>query len=273
MKKTLVIGVCSVLFVPIFAWGASGHNIANTSIDVYTNQGDQWFLARQVKTGSDSAVKIKDVLPGKYQFRINDKDQKPDQMLAVDVRLKDASGKPLRDKTDVGVFMHVNDQRIFGGTFRTDSRGWVALSGIRPGAVYELTVKGAGSLKKDRVLARIKTKAQIAGSEWFDSSYDRLTTDVTQKTNGVLEVKNVLPGKYKFKVKSSDPYNSTKPFTLNAQLLTDKGKKIKKPTKVIIYAYPNKTKKPVAEVMTNADGWITVPAVQPQTTYRLKVKK
>lgn len=273
MKKALIISMCSILFVPLFSWSASGHNAANTSIDVYTNQGNQWFMARRVKTDSKSTVKIKDVLPGKYQFRMDSKDQKPDQFLAVTIRLKDTAGKPLRDKTDVGVFMHVADHRIFGGTFRTDRRGWITLSGVKPGTTYELVVKGQGTLKKSGALARIKTKAKISGSAWFDSSYDRLTADVTRKTNGVLEVKNVLPGKYKFKVKSSDVYDTTKPFALNAQLLTDKGKKIKKPTTVIIYAYPNKVKTQVAEMTTDAHGWVTIPAVQPGATYRLKIKK
>ncbi len=147
------------------------------------------------------------------------------------------------------------------------------LGGVKPGTTYELVVKGQGTLKKSGALARIKTKAKISGSAWFDSSYDRLTADVTRKTNGVLEVKNVLPGKYKFKVKSSDVYDTTKPFALNAQLLTDKGKKIKKPTTVIIYAYPNKVKTQVAEMTTDAHGWVTIPAVQPGATYRLKIKK
>ena len=272
IRKCFLAYLCGLIFFPSLTFAASGQNIADTTVEVHTYQGKQWFMARRVKTDDDSFVKIKDVLPGKYQFRIDDSDKRPDQFLAAEVRLKDASGKPLRDKTDVGVFAYINDQRVFGGTSRTDDRGWISLNGIVPGLTYELVVKGDGTLKKDSVLARIKTKAKIAGSEWFDSSYDRLTADVTKKTNGILEVKNVLPGKYKFKVKSTDAYDPTKPFALNAQLLTDKGKKIKKPTKVIIYASPNKIKTQVAEITTDVDGWVTIPAVQPGATYRLKVK-
>ncbi len=49
MKKALI-HACDALFCAAFSWSASGHNAANTSIDVYTNQGNQWFMARRVKT-------------------------------------------------------------------------------------------------------------------------------------------------------------------------------------------------------------------------------
>lgn len=272
MKKSMFLFFCTLVAMPMFAFAASGKNIANTSIDVYTNQGGKWFVARRVKSNKNSFVKIADVLPGKYEFRINSKDVRAGQFLAVELQMRDNQGKILRKKTNVDVYVHTDAMpTLLATTATTNKSGKLTLNGITPNTVFELVVRDSGSVKKDGSLARIKTKAKVSGSDWFDSNYSQLTLDASKKTNGVLEVTNVLPGRYKFKVKNSDPYDATKPFTVKAQMLDKNGKQIKKATNVKIYSDADKSRKLVAELKTDADGWVTLPAVQPGVAYRIKV--
>lgn len=273
MRKMLLTIACGLVALPAFAFAAMGNDMRNMSIDVYTNKGDKWFVTRRVKTNEKSFVKIKDVLPGKYEFRIDQKDVRAGQSLAAELRVRDDKGKELRDRTDIEVYVHAGGTRTLASTLKTDKKGKVTISSIAPNTVFEIVVKGKGSVKKKGSLARVKTKAKISGSDWFDSSYNQLTLDASKKTNGVLEVKNVLPGKYKFKVKNSDRYDGGKPLVVKAQMLDKKGKKIKKPKKVRIYSYANKSKsqKLVAELKTDSSGWVTLPAVEPGVTYRIKV--
>lgn len=272
MKKFVVFFALCAFISPSITLAVSGTNIDEKYVEVYAKQGGEWFAARKVKTDNDSSLRLKDVLPGKYIFKLDDDDKKSGQTLGLELKMKDEDGKNIKEKTKVDAYIYIGDTKVFINTFKTDKNGYLDLEGITPDITYELDVRGDGEVKKKDDLARIKVKTKIDDSDWFRSSYDRLDPDPTGLTNGILEMKNVLPGKYKFKLKSGDPYNIRKPFTVKARLRKDSGKKIKKPTRVNIYAYPYGIKTKVAEVTTDAKGWITLPGAQPGMKYRLKVK-
>jgi hypothetical protein len=271
MKKIYLILVC-FLALPSIALAVSGTNIKEEYVIVKTKQGDEWFTARKVKTDKDSSLRLKSVLPGKYIFELED-DVKTGQTLGLELKMKDENGKNIREKTKVDAYVYIGDTKVFINTFKTNTDGYLNLEGITPDTEYELKVKGDGKVKKKDNLARIKTKTKIDGSDWFQSSYDRLTADASNLTNGTLEIKSALPGKYKFKVKSGDPYDLTKSFTVKARMRKANGKKIKKETRISVYAYPNGLKTKIADVMTDARGWITLPGAQPNVKYKLKVNK
>lgn len=271
MKKLLFPSFCLALLTPFTALGVSGTNIDEEYIEIKTKQGGEWFTARQVKTDDDSTLRLKDVLPGKYEFKIDDDDKKPGQSLGLELRMQDERGRRIKDETDVDIYVYINDTKTFAGTIETDDEGWLELNGAALDTVYELDVKDDGSVKRKNGLARIKVKAKIEGSDWFYSDYDRLEADPTGKTNGIYELKNVIPGKYKFKMKSGDPYDPTKPLIVKAQMRKENGKRIKKPTEVKIYAYVLGTKTLAGKVMTDDEGWIFLPEVRTDMKYRLKV--
>ena len=272
MKKIFLFSVILSLFVPIATFAVSGKNINKKYVNIHTKQGNKWFVARKVKTDEHSSLKLKDVLPGKYKFTLDDDDKKPNQTLGLQLKMKDGNGKNIKKKTKVNAYIYIGDKKIFINTFKTNAHGYLKLEGITLNTIYELDVRGNGTIKKKNNLARVKIKTKIDGSAWFKSSYERLTLDQSGLTNGILEMKNVLPGKYKFKIKSSDHYDMKKPFTVKARMRKHNGKKIKKPTHINIYAYPYGIKTKVAEVLTDEKGWITLPGVQPHMKYRLKVK-
>lgn len=272
MKKIFLLSACAFLLVPAIALGVSGTNANNTYVKIETKQGGEWFTARKVKTDSDSSLRLKDVLPGKYRFVIDEDDQESGQTLGLELRMKDEKGKNIKDDTDVDAYIYIGDTKVFINTFETDDKGWLDLEGITPGVVYELDVKDDGKVKKKDNLPRIKTKTKIDDGDWFSSSYDRLDPDPSGATNGILEMTNVIPGKYKFKLKSGDPYDPAKPFIVKARMRKDNGKKIKKPTQVNVYVYMYGVRTKAAEVKTDSKGWITLPQAQPGVKYKLKVK-
>ena len=273
MKKISVFLIVFLLLViPFTTFAVSGKNVKEKYVTIKTKQGGEWFTARKEKTDNKSTLRLKGVLPGKYVFELDDSDKEPNQKLGLKLKMRDDNGKNIKEKTKVDAFVYIGDTKVFINTFKTKDNGYLNLENIVPGMIYELKVKGDGKTGKKDGLARIKVKTKIDGSEWFTSSYKRLDTDSTGQTNGVLEMEAVLPGKYKFKVKSGDPYDVNKSFIVHARMRKNSGKKIKKPKTVVVYAYPNGIKTKVAEARTDAKGWVLLPGVQPNTKYRLKVK-
>ena len=272
MKKFFAFFALCAIILPTTTLAVSGTNIDDTYVEIHTKQGGEWFVARKVKTDNDSSLRLKDVLPGKYKFELDDDDQKSGQTLGLELKMKDEDGKNIKEKTEVDAYIYIGDSKVFINTFKTDKSGYLDLEGITTGMVYELKVKGDGKVSKGDNLARIKVKTKIDGSDWFYSSYDQFDIDPSGLTNGILEITDVLPGKYKFKIKSGDPYNMKKGFIVKARMRKESGKKIKKPTQVNVYAYPYGIKTKVAEMMTDSKGWITLPGAQPDMKYRLKVK-
>ncbi|MDH4330731.1 MAG: hypothetical protein OEV93_04230, partial [Candidatus Moranbacteria bacterium] len=112
---------------------------------------------------------------------------------------------------------------------------------------------------------RVKVSAKIDDSGWFKSFYAR--TD----TSKVLKIKDVLPGKYKFKYKSKDA-TPAEAFTLKMQLRDDEAEAIDEETTVEIYAFVGKMKVPVGTVKTDDEGWVTLPGVMTEMKYEVKVK-
>lgn len=263
LKKMITLSLAGAFFmVPLFAGAVSGTNVDNLKIKAYTKQGEKWFKASTSRTDSHGVLTKERILPGWYKFKVRGEDEKSGQTLAVKLRMLDADGKKITEKSDVDLYYKdAAGTKIAISTVETDKKGWIELSGLSFDTEYKLDVKDEASLShKDKV--RIKVKAKIDGSDWFVSRYKRV--DET----GALNVEDVLPGKYKFKYKNGDQ-SPALPFTLKARMLTEKGEKVKEATKVQLYAYINKVKTPVGELMTDERGWVTIPGVMTGIKYKV----
>lgn len=256
----------SLFFVPIAAMAIDGLNANNAKVEVQAKQGGDWFTALSLRADNDGVLKIKNALPGWYKMVIDEDDEDDSQYLAAKIRMLDRDGRRLKEKTDVELSVEVEDTEIALGTIETDEDGWIELEGLFSDLPYKMDISEKDSShvsKKDGV--RIKIKAKIDKSDWFPAAYTR--TD----ENRVLEIENVLPGKYKFKYKSGDA-NPTEPFTLKMRLRNEDGEKIKEPTDVDLFAYVNDTKVPVGTVKTDAEGWLTLPGMMTNMKYKVDVK-
>ncbi len=263
-KKLLILLVCvlvaSGIVVPRHSMALSGSRISNTRVRVYAKQGGNWFLALTQKTDESGVLKVKNVLPGKYKMEVSNSDTKTGQTLAVNLKMLDVQGRKIRKKMDVDLYQYINDNKYSLGTVQTDEDGWLKLSNLSLGTKYLIDIGSGSYIHKKTGELRIKTKTRIDNSDWFQSSYKR-----TEKN--ILEVINVLPGKYKFRAVNR-PTGQT--FTLHACLLDKNGQKARH-ARVNLYGYIDGVKTLLGKVKTNKNAWIKVPGVSTGMTYRIKV--
>lgn len=255
--------VGAFFMVPLFAGAVSGTRVDNLKIKAYTKQGGKWFKASTSRTDSHGVLTKERILPGWYKFKQRTEDKKSGQTLAVKLRMLDPDGKKITEKSNIDLYYKTaSGTNVLIGRVETDKKGWLELSGLAFDTEYKLDVRDNASLSRKDNKVRIKVKAKIDGSDWFQCRYKR--TDTT----GTLEVEDVLPGKYKFKYKNGDR-DPALSFTLKARMLTEKGEKVKEATKVQLYAYINKIKTPVGELMTDEKGWVTIPGVMTGMKYKV----
>jgi 5-hydroxyisourate hydrolase-like protein (transthyretin family) len=247
------------LLAPKSSLALSGYRVSNTPVKVYTEQGNDWFLALTQRTDAGSVLTAEGVLPGKYKMEVSRSDTRDGQLLALDLRMLDDQGRKIHKDMDVDLYVYMNNDKYYIGTVKTDSDGWMKVSGLSLDTVYEMDLGDGSHIGPKAGELRIKTKAQIDNSDWFQTSYQR--TD-----NGVLTVNDALPGKYKFKA-----VGDAKPqaFTLKARLLDDSGQ-VARSSQAKLYAYVKDVKTFVANIKTDAEGWITLPKVLTGMAYRIK---
>ena len=265
--KMTVLVIGGFLVFPLATQALSGVHADDVKVKLYTEQGGDWFRAMTIRADSHGVVEAKNVLPGWYKIKVNDDDATSGQTFAVRVRMLDLDGRRLKEDTNVDLYYDNNGTKTLVGTVETDDDGWLETSGLSADVEYkfEMSDHDDSHVSSDDGEVRVKVKAKIDESDWFASYYD-----VTE--NNILEVQNVLPGKYKFKYKSQDR-DASVPFTLEARLLTEKGEKIKELTKVHIWAYmgPEKVKTFAGEVWTDSKGVVTIPGVYPGMKYKIEV--
>jgi 5-hydroxyisourate hydrolase-like protein (transthyretin family) len=271
-KKKALLMLPALLLAMIFASSLTaqaieGVNADNVKVKVYTKQGDDWFRARYMKTDSRGILEVENVLPGKYKAVVRESEQKSTQIIAAKFRMLDNDGRKIDEKTDVDVYMYVNDVKTLLGTWESDKKGWVSLSALYPDTEYALEIKKSNNMSlssKDNKY-RIKVKSKIDESNWFQSLYARTNE------SKVLKVKDVLPGYYKFKYKTKDA-TPADTFTLKMQLRDDNAEEIDEETAVEIYAYSGKMKMLVGTVMTDDEGWVVLPGVITDMKYKVRIK-
>jgi len=268
MRKTAFMLFLSFLLTPVLmaqpAQALSGTNADKVKVEMHAKQGGEWFIGITDKTDDDGVLKVKNVLPGKYRFEVDEDDQETGQLLAGTFRMLDEDGKRFDEEVDVDVYMYISGVKTLILQTETDEDGWIDLSSIYPDVDYYIDVRDEGHVsKKDGV--RIKVRAKIEGSNYFQAYYTNLDE------GNILKVKNVPSAKYKFKYKSGDT-DPTTPFILKARLLDEDMEHIKEATKVELYVYQNGMRVMVGEVMTDADGWIMVPGMMSGMKYKIKVK-
>ncbi len=257
------------LVLPLATEAFSGTNASNIRVKIHTEQGNDWFRSGTARTDYTGVLEAKNMLPGWYEIRVDDADQKSSQTIAIRARMLDLDGRRLKEKTNIDLFYETSGGvKTAISTVQTDKDGWVRVSGLSADTKYkfEMTENDNSSVSQKDNKTRIKCKSQVDDSDWFPAYYGR--TDEDQ----VFEVANVLPGKYKFKYKEGDR-DIALPFTLNARMLNEKGERLKEATKVHLWAYlgPEKTRVFAGEVMTNVRGEITVPGLMHGVKYKVKV--
>ncbi|HDH07627.1 MAG TPA: hypothetical protein ENG89_01240 [Candidatus Moranbacteria bacterium] len=269
MKKTKIIllgmAALALMVTPLASNALSGTNADDVEVRIFTKQGGEWFKVKTKKADFRGVLIAKNVLPGKYKVEVADEDVTTPQTLAGEFKMLDSEGRRIDHKTDVDVYMYISGVKTLIVTYETDADGWLDLPSMTPGASYYFDVKEESDLGSTEGKIRIKVKSKIEGSEWYQSLYSR--TD----ENGVLRIKDVSSGKYKFKYKSGDA-DPAQPFILQLRMLKNNGKRIKDKTDVELFVYMNKVRVKVADLETNADGWLTLPGVMTGMKYKLKVK-
>ncbi len=267
--KMTVLVIGGFLVMPLATQAFSGTDTSNARVKIYAEQGNDWFRALTARADYTGVLELKNMLPGWYEAKVDTEDQKSGQTVALKARMLDLDGRRLKEKTNVDLFYETAaGVKTAISTVETDKDGWLKVAGLNPDVKYkfEFSDNDDSSVSKKDNKTRIKCKAQIDDSDWFSAYYGR--TDENQ----VLEVINVLPGKYKFKYKEGDR-DIALPFTLSARMLDEKGERLKEATKVHLWAYlgPEKTKTFAGEVVTNARGEITIPGLMHGVKYKVKV--
>ncbi|MEA1926324.1 MAG: hypothetical protein U9M90_03745 [Patescibacteria group bacterium] len=267
-KKILIACfVASLLLVsPFVASAVSGTKAGGVKVKTYAKLGGDWFRVSTKHADSHGVLELKNVIPGWYKMVIDSRDVKSGQTLVTQIRMRDRDGKRIKRKTDVDVYVKVNDKKVLAATYESDKSGWIEMAGVTSETKYYLDVSEANnsSLSEKENCPRIKVKAKIDKSDWFRALYKR--TD----ENKVLTIKNVLPGKYKFSYKRGDR-SIDEPFTLHIRMIDEKGKKIREATDVNLYAYVNKVRVPVGVLKTDSKGWVTIPGVMTKMKYKIEL--
>lgn len=115
----------------------------------------------------------------------------------------------------------------------------------------------------DDVKVTVETKQ---GGEWFKAREVRADDD------GVLELENALPGKYKFTL-DEDDVESGQTLGLKIRVLDEQGREFDdERADVDVYVYVGDTKVFVATYETDKDGWLDLSGITSGTTYELDVK-
>lgn len=271
IKKIVMLSLAGVIFLaPFYAKALSGTRAKNVKVKMYSEKNGVWFRSGTKRADENGVLEIKNVMPGWCKFQIVDKDVKSGQSLAAKARMLDAEGHRINKKTNVDIYLRINNEKVFYQTVETDEEGWLELSGLTSGTIYKLSIdeKDSSSLSQKDGKVRIKVKANALSyssggwTDWFRAGYYR--TD----ENRLLEVKNVLPIKYKFSYKEQDSPDNI-PFNLKARMLDKDGARIKEPTTFLLYFELNDELQPAGAVTTDDDGWIFVPGLLPNMTYKV----
>jgi hypothetical protein len=248
----------------------SGLNVDKARVKVYTEQGDDWFRAITTRTDREGVIEIKDVLPGWYRLEVDEDSEEPSQYLGVRLRMLDNDGKRLDKKENLTLSVKLNGEKVQIGKVETDNSGWLEVSGLLSGYKYklELEEKGNASLSGKDGSPRVKVRAKVRESDWFNCFYER-TNDAK-----VLEVRDVLPGQYQFSYKTGDR-DSNLPFILKARFRDEDGDRLKEPTPIKLSFYKghgsSEVRVPIGTVLTDHRGVATIPNVLTEVNYKVEV--
>jgi len=261
----------ALLLFPTASFALEGTHADDVKVKFYARQGDKWFKACTKRADEKGVLKLKNVLPGWYEVKLDDDDDAVvGQKFAAKCRMVDREGRRLKEDTKVDLYYkNASGDKTFVAELETDEDGWLELSGAYAVSTnvkyyFDIDEDDGAHLKSKDGRARVKVKAKIKGSDWFQARYER-----TDESN-ILEIKNVLPGKYKFSYKKDDR-TADQPFNLKIRMSDEDGAEIKKATKVKLYVYQNKLKILVGELKTDKDGWLLLPNTMTKMKYKLSI--
>ena len=109
----------------------------------------------------------------------------------------------------------------------------------------------------------VDVKAKYEG-EWFTA------LNMNADDDGVLRIKNVTPGWYKFIVDDDDE-ESGQTLAVQLRMLDNDGRKLKEKTDIELSYKANDIEVPIGTVETDDDGWLEIEGLSPDTPYELKI--
>ena len=135
----------------------------------------------------------------------------------------------------------------------------IAIVMLTTGVSSALALSGNNA---DDVRVKVYTEQ---GDDWFKVFYTKTDDD------GVLELKDVLPGKYKIVVKDSDQ-ESGQTLAGKFKMLDENGVRVDEKTDVDVYMYISGVKTLILQTETDSDGWLDLASLTPEAEYYIKVK-
>lgn len=111
---------------------------------------------------------------------------------------------------------------------------------------------------------KIKVYAK-QGGDWFRALYTETNSD------GILEVKGAIPGKYRIEVKSSD-VESGQVIAGRFRMLDEDGRRLTKKTDVDAYMYIGGVKTLVTSLESDKEGWVSLSSITPDVVYSFDVR-
>lgn len=246
-------------------------------MNLYFKRSPVWkdyVKALEQRTNSDGVLEAENVLEGWYKIKIDEDEQESDQSIAVKLKVLTIKGQYV-ENAKVKLYTKIGDTKYFIKEVDTDEEGYIESEGLLSGHEYYIEVNpGKYDLRNfNRIMnqPRIKVKAKKIGENkegenWLQGLYAQ--TDENQ----TLDAGKIQEGTYKFSLRYGDILPKGF-FNVKAQVLDTDAQKIKKPTKLNFYAYPNNVKTFAGEMTTTKDGSILLPKLIPNMVYSFSIKK
>lgn len=111
--------------------------------------------------------------------------------------------------------------------------------------------------------AEVDIEAKL-GDAWFTA------LNMRADKNGILEIKDVVPGWYKFII-DEDDIESSQTLAAKIKMLDNKGRRIKEKTAVELSVKVDDTTISLGEVETDDKGWLNLQGLSSDTAYKLEI--
>ena len=275
IKKLFLVALFMALMPSACFASLNGVKTNNVTVKLFFKRSPEWRHYVKVlteRTTSKGVLKAKNVLEGWYKPEIIKKDKKAGQSLAVKLKMLNEDGHYVKN-AKVKMYMKIGGSKFYVKTVKTDKKGWIESEGLTSGNEYYLAVKNnkneiskfSKKLDQPRIMAMAeKVGKNKEGAKWIKGIYTN--TDKNQ----TLNVGKIQGGYYKFSLKKGDILPKGF-FNVKAQILGSDTKKIKKPTLLMLYAFPQNKKTLAGKVLTSKDGEVILPKLVPNMKFQIVV--
>lgn len=277
IKKILPLLLLMLVVAPSSCLASiNGLKTNNVTVKLYFKRSPEWkdYVKVAIKdTDFNGVLEAKNVLEGWYKPVIIDKDTENGQKLAVRLRMLNEEGQRIKNAQVKMYIKSLSGVKTYIKTVDTDENGWVESEGLVSGREYYLEVVAdkdeISNFSKKANQPRIKVKAKKIGKNkegenWIQGFYSRVNEQQ------ILEVGKIREGYYKFSLKKGDVLPQGF-FHVKAELRDSDGKRIKKPTLLKLYAFPQDKKTYMGQLKTSEHGEVIMPKLVPNMKFQVVV--